>query len=177
MNSVRAYAGVCNSPGINRHSYVYRLSAVSSSCAHCRNQLASPLRRVRCFAAARITPNASSTLSARSTKSGGGRRRPCSMEATVSGEYPTSGANCSCVSLARLRKVLTTSPNILRMYCGSGSPPRPPPLPKVPYVVLSMPSVPCVMYGHLPVRLSWSETRPCSRNVTRTVHPSRPYAD
>lgn len=103
------------------------------------------------------------------------------MEATVSGEYPTRGANCSCVSRARLRKVLTTSPNILRMYCGSGSPPeRVPPLPKVPYVVLSMPSVscvPCVMYGYLPVRLSWSATRPCSRNVTRTVYPSHPYAD
>ncbi|CAD5930511.1 protein of unknown function [Streptomyces sp. KY75] len=87
VNSLRAYAGVCNSPGINRHSYLYRLSAPNSSNAHCRNQLASPFRRVRCFAAARITPNASRTLSARSAKSGGGRRRPCSMLARRVGLY------------------------------------------------------------------------------------------
>lgn len=76
-----------------------------------------------------------------------------------------------------LAEGLDDLPNILRLYCGSGSALRTLPLPKVPWIGLSMLSVPCIMYGHLPVRLSWFATRPCSRNVTRTVHPSRPYAD
>lgn len=43
----RAYASVCKRPGTTRHSYEYRLIAVSSSLAHCLNHAAIPGRRTR----------------------------------------------------------------------------------------------------------------------------------
>ena len=80
--TARAYASVCNRPGATLHSYVQGLTAADSNCAHSRNHAARPRRRDTCWATARSTPNESSASSARSTKSPGGMRRPCSIEAT-----------------------------------------------------------------------------------------------
>ncbi|CAL9320659.1 hypothetical protein SUDANB51_02032 [Streptomyces sp. enrichment culture] len=82
-DTARMYASVCNNPGTTRHSYVYRLIAVASSLAHCRNHAASPGCRARHPAALRNAPRLPSASSARSTNAGSGIRRPCSTDATV----------------------------------------------------------------------------------------------
>ena len=120
--TARAYASVCNRPGIRRHSYVHRLIAVPSSCAHRRNHAASPGCRVRNSAAFFSAPVLPSTTSARSTNSGSGIRLPNSTEATVCSENRTASASSFLLIPMCSRNAWTTAPNVRKLSENSGSP-------------------------------------------------------